>query len=240
MDLINELILQAVASPWLYLILFAVTIVDGFFPPVPSETVLVAAAAVLSSAGGAAAPVSLLLLCLVAAAGAAIGDNIAFAIGRRLGTTRFAWMRKPRVAAAFTHAQRALDQRSAMLILGARYIPVGRVAVNMSAGALGFPWRRFLPLSLVAGLSWSALSIAIGTLAGAWLEDQPLLSAGIGVAIALLIGIVIDRINAVRRRRAAHTTTESAPATTKAGPATTDPASETAPAEERQRIEVGG
>ena len=197
MDILNELIMQAIASPWLYLVLLAVTIIDGFFPPVPSETVLVAAAAVATSTGEG----NLLLLGVVAAVGAAIGDNIAFWIGRRIGTERFAWMRRPRVAAAFAHAQRALDRRSATLILGARYIPVGRVAVNMTAGGLGFPWRRFLPLSLVAGLSWSAFSLVIGLLAGAWIKDQPLLSAGLGIVVALVSGVVIDRIAAARRRR---------------------------------------
>ncbi|WP_029261765.1 MULTISPECIES: DedA family protein [unclassified Microbacterium] len=198
MDILNELIMQAIASPWLYLVLFTVTVIDGFFPPVPSETVLVAAAAVAASTGDG----NLLLLGAVAAIGAAIGDNIAFVIGRRLGTTRFAWMRRPRVAATFAYAQQALDRRSATLILGARYIPVGRVAVNMSAGALGFPWRRFLPLSLIAGASWSVFSLAIGLLAGAWIKDQPLLSAGLGIVIALVIGFTIDRIAAARRRRA--------------------------------------
>jgi membrane protein DedA with SNARE-associated domain len=199
-DVINELILQTVASPWLYIVLFAVTIIDGFFPPVPSETVLVAAAAVAVSAGDLwmLAPLG-----LIAALGAAIGDNIAFAIGRRLGTTRFAWMRRPRIRAAFAHAERALEQRSAALILGARYIPVGRVAVNMSAGALGFAWHRFLPLSVVAGISWSALSLTIGLFAGSWIKDQPLLSAAIGIVVALVIGIATDRVTAVRRRRAA-------------------------------------
>lgn len=198
MDILNDLIMQAIASPWLYLVLFAVTVIDGFFPPVPSETVLVAAAAVAASTGDG----NLLLLGAVAAIGAAIGDNIAFVIGRSLGTTRFAWMRRPRLAATFAYAQQALDRRSATLILGARYIPVGRVAVNMSAGALEFPWRRFLPLSLIAGASWSVFSLAIGLLAGAWIKDQPLLSAGLGIVIALLVGFTIDRIAAARRRRA--------------------------------------
>lgn len=190
--------MQTVASPWLLLVLFAVTIIDGFFPPVPSETVLVAAAAVAASTGDHA---SLLLLGAVAALGAAIGDNIAFAIGRSVGITRFAWMRRPRVRAAFDYAQHALETRSASLILGARYIPIGRVAVNMSAGALGFPWRRFVPLSIVAGIGWSALSLVIGLFAGTWIRHQPLVSAAIGVVVALALGIVIDRVAAARRRR---------------------------------------
>lgn len=195
--MINDLLLQAVASPWLVLILFAVTVLDGFFPPVPSETVLVAAAAASVSGGGA----NLLLLGVVAAIGAALGDNIAFLLGRRIGTTRRGWMQRPRVRGAFARAEQALETRSAALVLGARYIPVGRVAVNMTAGAVRFPWRRFLPLSLVAGASWSTLSLAIGLLAGSWIEDQPVLSAGVGIVIALLIGVVIDRVSAARRRR---------------------------------------
>lgn len=200
-DLLNDLILQAVASPWLLVVLFVVTVIDGFFPPVPSETVLVAAAAVSVSAGGS----DLAALGLVAALGATLGDNIAFLLGRRIGTARWQWMRRPRVSAAFAHAERALDERGAALILGARYIPVGRVAVNMSAGAFRYPWRRFLPLSVLAGLGWSVLSLAIGLLAGKWVEDQPIVGAAIGVAIAVTLGVVIDRCTAVRRRRAAHT-----------------------------------
>ncbi len=198
-DLLNDLILQAVASPWLLVVLFVVTVVDGFFPPVPSETVLVAAAAVSVSDGG----TGLLALGLVAALGATVGDNIAFLLGRRIGVSRWGWMRRPRVAAALAHAERALDERGAALILGARYIPVGRVAVNMSAGAFGYPWRRFLPLSVLAGLGWSALSLGIGLLAGKWVEDQPLVGALIGVAVAVTLGVVIDRCTAVRRRRGA-------------------------------------
>lgn len=208
MDIINELIMQAVASPWLYLVIFATAVIDGFFPPIPSETVLVAAAAVAASTGG----TNLVLLVGLAALGAMIGDNIAYAIGRSVGTTRFAWMRGPRVAAAFARAQHTLTRSGAPLILGARYIPVGRVAVNMSAGALGYPWRRFLPLSMVAAASWAIYSVGIGLLAGKWLTDQPLLSAVIGIVAALLIGVVIDRVAAVRRRKRSAQTSESSAA----------------------------
>jgi len=198
-DLITDIVLQAVSSPWLYLAMFVVAVVDGFFPPVPSETVLVAAAAVAASTGGP----DLALLGVVAAAGAVVGDNIAFAIGRRTGTRRFAWMRRPRVTEAFAWAGAALDRRGAGLILGARFIPVGRVAVNLSAGALRYPWRRFALLTVAAGLCWSAYSIAVGLLAGAWLKDQPLLSAVFGIVLALAIGLVVDRVVARRTRRVA-------------------------------------
>lgn len=195
-DIVNELILQAVASPWLYAVMFAVAVIDGFFPPVPSETVLVAAAAVAASTGD----LGIVALAVVAAAGALIGDNIAYVLGRAVGTTRFGWMRRPRVAAAFAAASGRLHRRGAPLILGARYIPVGRVAVNMSAGALGYPWRRFLPLSAVAAVSWAAYGLGIGLVAGHWFAAQPVLGALVGIAAAVVIGVVIDRVAAARRR----------------------------------------
>lgn len=197
-DVINEFIIQVAASPWLMLVMFAVAVIDGFFPPVPSETVLVAAAA--ASAASGALPTAV-LLCAVAAVGAVIGDNIAYAIGRAVGTARFRWMRGRRVAAAFAGARGALERRGAPLILGARYIPVGRVAVNMSAGALRYPRRRFFLLSVVAGAMWAAYSTAIGLLAGSWLAEQPLLGTVLGIVLAGGIGIAIDRCAAARRRR---------------------------------------
>jgi membrane protein DedA with SNARE-associated domain len=197
-ELLNDLIFQAAASPWLLLVMFGVAVVDGFFPPVPSETLLVAAAAVAASAGTG----NIVLLCAVAAIGAIIGDNIAYAIGRGVGIDRWRWMRRPRAAATVERAQRALEHRGAPLILAARYVPVGRVAVNMTAGALRYPWRRFLPLSAVAGITWAAYSAGIGLIAGAWLKDQPLLSAVIGIVCALVLGFVVERITAARRRRA--------------------------------------
>ncbi|MCR2814763.1 DedA family protein [Microbacterium jiangjiandongii] len=197
MEIINELILQAVASPWLYPVMFAVAALDGFFPPVPSETVLVAAAAVAASAGGP----DIVLLCATAGAGAVVGDNLAYLLGRTAGTRRWRWLQRPRVAAAFAWARATLERRGALLIIGARYIPVGRVAVNMSAGAVRYPWRRFLPLSIVASVSWTLYSAGIGLIAGHWLAGQPVMSACAGVIVALLIGLVVDRVAARRRSR---------------------------------------
>lgn len=66
MDQIQDLALALGSSPWLLLIVFAVTVIDGVFPPVPSETIVISAAA-LSAAGDGP---HLALLVLVAAAGA--------------------------------------------------------------------------------------------------------------------------------------------------------------------------
>lgn len=197
-DIINDFILQAATSPWLLLAMFMAATIDGFFPPIPSETVLVAAVAVAATTDDF---VTVFLLCLVAATGAVIGDNIAYRIGNTVGVERFRWMRHPRVAAVLARTRRSLDRRGTPLILGARYVPVGRVAVNMTAGAVGYPWPCFLLLSTIAGIMWAVYSSLIGVLAGHWLGEQPLLSAILGVVFAIAVGMVVDRIAAASRQK---------------------------------------
>lgn len=190
METLTDFILGAAGSPWIYLLVLLVACIDGFFPPVPSESVVVALAAV----GVATGQPWVIGVAVVAAVGAIAGDNIAFLMGRKLGVGRFAWMRRPKVAKIFDFARRQLQHRGALLILTARYIPVGRVAVNMTAGATGFSWKRFFPLSILAGSSWAVYSIAIGALAGHWVKDNPLLGAGIAIVAAMIIGFAIDKI----------------------------------------------
>lgn len=67
------------------------------------------------------------------------------------------------------------------------------MAVNLTAGATGFPPRRFLGLAALAAATWAAWSVGVGALAGHWLEGNPLLGSVSGVAVALLLGLVIDR-----------------------------------------------
>jgi membrane protein DedA with SNARE-associated domain len=199
MESLQQILLATIASPMVYLLIFALVVIDGFFPPVPSETIVVAAAAI-GAATGSPNPV---LVGLVAAIGAALGDSIAYLLGRSIGTDRFRWMRRPRVARALAAARRGLDRRATFLILTARYIPVGRIAVNMTAGATRFPARRFVPLALLAGACWSAYSIGIGLLAGHWAHEHPLIGAGIGIVTAIALGFIVEGATAMitRRRR---------------------------------------
>jgi membrane protein DedA with SNARE-associated domain len=88
-----------------------------------------------------------------------------------------------------------------VIILVARYVPVGRVAVNLTAGASGYPHRRFLGLTALAALSWSAYSVAVGLLSGHWAEDNAVLGMVAGVAFAVVLGVLVDHL--VRRVTAA-------------------------------------
>jgi len=196
-DQINDFAVQLSGSEWVLLAVFTLAAVDAFFPPLPSESVVVALAAISASSG----EPNLVLLTVVAAVGAFVGDNIAYRIGRAVGVERFGLDRRPRLRRAVDRARYELDRRAAVLILTARYIPVGRVAVNVTAGATGFPYRRFLPLAFVAASSWAIYSVLIGRVAGERIKDQPLIGAVIAVCIAAFVGFVIDHLLQRRRRR---------------------------------------
>ncbi|MBM7457331.1 DedA family protein [Rhodococcus coprophilus] len=190
MQVINEFIIGQAGALWVYPLLLVVCVVDGFFPPVPSETVLVT----LASLSGSTGRPYLAAIIVIAAVGAIVGDNIAYTIGKRVGTERFRWMRTPKGKAAFAWARRGLDKRGAAVILTARYIPIGRIAVNMTAGATGYPRRKFVPLTILGGVTWALYSSLMGRLVGGWFESQPLLGAVISVCVAVVLGIGIDHV----------------------------------------------
>ena len=198
MEFLTDVILSLVQSPWVYAAIFAVCVIDGFFPPIPSETIIIAAAAAGAATGDSAMLVGAVV---AAAAGAIVGDNIAFTIGGRMGLDRWRWMRRDSARRAIDWAREGLTRRATVLILTARYIPVGRVAVNVTAGATGLPRRRFVRLSALGGLSWAMYSVAIGLFAGSWLSGSPLLAVLVGIGIALTLGLVIDRITAALAAR---------------------------------------
>lgn len=184
----QDWILALAASPVVYLGLYVFAAVDGFFPPIPSESAVIALAA-LSMSGG---KPNLALIILVAAAGAFTGDQIAYAIGRRLDVRRVRFLRGPRGQRTLDWAERTLARRGPSFILAARYIPIGRVAVNMTAGAVGYSRRRFVGLTSIAAVSWALYSAAIGIGAGAWFKGHPLVAIVVGVVGGLLIGLVLD------------------------------------------------
>ncbi|MEH0110369.1 VTT domain-containing protein [Tersicoccus sp. MR15.9] len=197
MQAVNDAVAALAGTAWVLPVLFVLCVCDGFFPPLPSESVVVALTAIAVSTGTPA----LVGIIGAAAVGAVIGDNIAWLIGRSVGVTRFRWMRRRRVQQAFRWARGELDRRGALLILTARYIPVGRVAVNMTAGATGFARPRFVLLTVIAGVSWSVYSVGIGALAGAWARNNHVLAAAIAIAIAVTVGIVVDRLTHRLARR---------------------------------------
>jgi membrane-associated protein len=189
-DDVTRALLEVASSPWIYPALFLLVVADAFLVVLPSETVVVA----LGSLAGATGEPVVLLLLPVAAAGALLGDSLCYLIGRRIGIDRWGWQRRGPIAAALDRVRRTVLIRPAVLIFTARYIPYARIAVNLSAGAVGLPPRRFLPLSAVAGTAWAIYNLAIGALFGQVLASTPVLAIGVSIAVAISLGIAVDLV----------------------------------------------
>ena len=181
-------ILALVASPLVYLGMYLFATIDGFLPPIPSESLAIALVALSVSSD----QPNLALIILVAAMGAFTGDQIAYTIGKWLDIRQIPFMGGPRWQKTLSWARRSLARRGASVILAGRFIPVGRVAVNVTAGAVGYPRRRFVGFDAIASLTWALYCAVIGIGAGAWFKGHPLRAVVVGLVGGLLIGLVLD------------------------------------------------
>ena len=186
--MLEDSIIALATSPWVYVGVFTFALIDGFFPPIPSESLVISLAALSVSTGR---PI-LALLIPTAALGAFAGDQVAFQIGTAVDLRTIRLFRGTRGRAALAWAEQTLADRGSSFILAARYIPVGRVAVNMSAGSLGFSRRRFVGLAALAALAWAIYGTAIGVGAGVWLHRYPFVAVLAGVVVGTVAGVVVD------------------------------------------------
>jgi membrane protein DedA with SNARE-associated domain len=134
----------------------------------------------LSAMSASSGQPNLALIILFAATGAFTGDQIAYTIGKRLNIRRIPFLAGPRGQKTLDWAGRALARRGAAVIFAARYIPVGRVAVNMTAGAVGYSRGQFVGFDAIAALIWALYSAAIGVGAGEWFKGHPLGATAVG------------------------------------------------------------
>ena len=191
--------LVAESSEWAYAIVFLFAFLDALVPIVPSETAVITAGVVAANGD-----LSLGLIILAAAAGAFLGDNTAYLVGRRFGsraTTRFFSGEKARRRIEWAHEQ--LRERGGELIVVARFIPGGRTAVTLSAGTLGYPWRRFAVFDGAAALGWALYSALLGYYGGRTFEGATGLVLALATAFAVAASVELVRWALRRRRRPA-------------------------------------
>lgn len=195
MDILNDLVLPLATSPWVYLVALLLVVLDGVFPVFPSEVVVVGLAALAASS---AVP-DIILLLLTAALGAMLGDSLTYALGRLIGVRRLQSTRFRPLARLLRWASRRMGPRAGMVVLTARFIPFARLAVNLTAGSTGFSFVRFAPYCLSAGLVWAGYNVTMGYLAGQWFRSQPLFGMVLAIALALVVGLMLDHLTTRRR-----------------------------------------
>ena len=186
-------------SGWTYAVLLLFALGDSVIPILPSEAAVITGGVVAASGH-----LSLPLIIVFAAVGAFLGDNIAYLIGRKWGhrvTQRFFSGDKARKRIEWAESQ--LRARGGQLIAIGRFIPGGRTAVTLSAGTLGFPWRRFMAFDAIAAVVWASYAGLLGYLGGQAFKDSPWKGLVLAFGIAIAVTAVIELVRWARHRRTA-------------------------------------
>jgi membrane-associated protein len=196
----NQMLDWVSGSDWSYVAIFAVAVLDAFFPFVPSES-LVIIGGTLAGAGD----LDVFLVILAAWAGAVIGDNISYGIGKFAGErTVKRLFHYPKALKGFAWAEKQLEDRGSYIIVIARFIPFGRTAVTFTAGyTRGLPWHRFFRYDLLAGGLWATYATMLGYIGGKQFEEQPWKGVLIGLGIAFSVAFIIEWVRHRRARRVA-------------------------------------
>jgi membrane protein DedA with SNARE-associated domain len=204
MDLMN-MVEPMMASPLLYPLLAGMGSLDGVLPMIPSEAVVLAAG--VFAHGGTP---NLLLVVLATALGVFVGDHLAYGLSRSVLGPRLI-NRSRHVSRAVAAARRQLDRRAGLLIMTSRFLPGGRVTMNLASGTARLPLSQFTPASAIAALAWAAYTAGLGYLGGAAFVENPLLGLALGLGLSFVFGGVAELI---RRRATRRTARTAAPAAT--------------------------
>jgi membrane protein DedA with SNARE-associated domain len=142
----------------------------------------------------------------VVALAAMIGDLTGFTIGHTKGQAvlrRFPFLRRHYEK----HRKRIeyyFDRYGGATVFVGRFVAVGRAFVPFTAGLSRMQIRKFVPMSVLAGLVWSSVVVGLGYMLGSdwrliekWLKS---LSAGI-VVLAILTGLMAGTWRSVARRQ---------------------------------------
>ncbi|MFK4298320.1 membrane-associated protein [Arthrobacter sp. GAS37] len=180
----------------IYVWIIPMVVGDAIFPPIPSEMLVITGGA-LAAEGR----VNLWLVGLMAAVASWLGDMIVFQLfKRRLGhmLDRWAWGRKVHqgIHRAIARAGRSSTYGA---IIGARFIPGGRLAASAASGIAEVSSRGFSLCAGLGGLLWATWQAGLGYFAGSTTKLPFWASSLIGVGVGLLIGVVVGVI--VTRRR---------------------------------------
>ncbi|MFI1486694.1 DedA family protein [Streptomyces sp. NPDC020747] len=184
------------ASPMLYAVLIAVSLLDSFLPLIPSEPVVI-----IAGVAGATGQTNIMLVIAATTVGAFLGDLVPYSIGRLMGER--ALKRLPagtKRRKAYDWFERELELRGGFVLVSTRFVPVGRYLATGTAGVVRYPLRRFMLYVAISTATWSAYTALSGYLGGVFFQENTLLSIAVGVGFALAVTGAVELSRYVRRR----------------------------------------
>jgi membrane-associated protein len=182
-----------------YPLVFALIAIETMGIPVPGETALVTAGIVASRGR-----LDIEIVIALAAAAAILGDNVGFAIGRKLGRRLLTapgplLHHRHRVIAV---AEPFFERHGPKAVFLGRWIAGLRITSAWMAGVTRMSWPTFLFWNALGGIAW-ATSIALLAYFVGHSAEKIIHVAGLGGAAAVVVGgLALWLVLFVRRRRA--------------------------------------
>jgi membrane-associated protein len=184
METVRE-VLGTADSVWVYPLGMILVAVSALIPPVPSTSVFVALGA-LSVANN--VPNGFLLVVSMLA-GALLGDLVTYGLVRQRDVAHWRMLSGDRAQKALAASRNRLDHGAVSWVLTSRFVPLGRLTMNVACAVTPTPWGAFMLYSLGAGILWSTYSVGIGALSGL----LPGLPTEYVVIVAIALSLVLGR-----------------------------------------------
>jgi membrane-associated protein len=186
-------------APVFLLVIMAVVFAEsgllvGFF--LPGDSLLFSAGLVVATNGGKPNIALLLLCCFVAAA---LGDQVGYIFGARIGPALFdrpdsRLFKQENV----TRSHAFFERHGPKALILARFVPVVRTFTPILAGVGQMRYRTFVTFNLIGAAAWSALATLLGYTLGSTVPSvEKYLTPVLVVVVALsLLPIGIELLRA--------------------------------------------
>jgi membrane-associated protein len=183
--------LASTYGSWVYAILFGIVFMETGLvvtPFLPGDSLLFAAGAL---AGAGALDVSIVVPLLIAAA--VIGDNVNYAIGRRIGPRVFHEGNRFLKQEYLLRTHDFYEKHGGKTIVLARFVPIVRTFAPFVAGIGRMEYRKFMAYNVAGGVLWVCFFCLLGYFFGGlpWVKEH-FSVAVIAIIILSLVPMVVE------------------------------------------------
>ena len=185
------------SSPWFYVAVFTIALLDSIIPVVPSETTVI-----LGGIAAGQGELAISLVIALGAIGAFVGDSTAYALGNRFSDRiRGVLFRGAKGEDRLVRAGEQIRKRGGLLLITARFVPGGRTALTFSCGLTRQPYLNwFLRWDVIAVIVWASYAGLLGFFFGDRFEDDHTTAFWWAFGTALSVTVLIEIVRWLRAR----------------------------------------